>query len=158
LVFIDELSHDARNTKCKSQSPSTSYRSVEVYVSQLLLLLICMLGRIQYTCTTIPFKHSDATGPSKSLAISVNHIHKIITTRKAPWAQLAPSFKPGVRGTNKFKLSVRANLLHSKISINSSKNKIMRRENIKEKTLLYCVESTQKPIPIAARPKAWVCG
>jgi len=63
---------------------------------------MCMLGRIQYT--TVSFKLPDATGPLQSLTISVNHIHKFITTRRALWAQLAPSFKPVVRETNKLKI------------------------------------------------------
>ena len=58
-----------------------------------------MLGRIQYT--TVPFKIPDATGSLRSLAISVNHIRKFVTTRKALWSQLASSFKPGIREMNK---------------------------------------------------------
>jgi hypothetical protein len=75
---------------------------VEVYVSQLFLLLMCLLGRMQYTA--VPFKLPDATGPLQSLTISVNYIHKFITTRRALWAQLAPSFKPGIREKNKLKI------------------------------------------------------
>jgi len=49
-------------------------------------------------------------------------------------------------------------MLQTESSINSSRNKIMRRQNVEEKALFYWVESTQKPIPVVARSKAWVCG
>jgi len=75
---------------------------VEVYVSQLFLLLKCLLCRIQYT--TVPLKLPDATGPLQGLTISVNYIYKLITTCIALWAQLAQSFKPGIRETNKLKI------------------------------------------------------
>ena len=52
------------------------------------------------------------------------------------------------------KLSVCANLLQTESSINSSKIKIMRRQNIEEKALFCWVECTQKPIPVVARSAA----
>ena len=122
---------------------------MEVYVRQLFLLLMCVLDRIQYT--TVYFKLPDATGLLQSLTISVKHIHKFITIRRTLLAQLAPSFKPGVRETNKFKIEYVCKFI-------TNRNKIMRRQNVEEKALFYWVESTQKPIPVVARSKAWVCG
>jgi hypothetical protein len=107
---------------------------VEVYVSQLFLLLMCLLGRIHYTAVPLKFLMPQAP---YSLTISVNHIHKFVTTRRALWAQLAPSFKSGIRETNKIKIECMCKIIKSKTSFNSSKNKFMPRKNIKEKKLCF---------------------